>query len=100
VSGRSRTARRSSSTQSGTDAMISDVSPMGTFCSVMKRIEFAPGSSSPTTETEASSALLTLSAVGPRLHAMNASISPPAIVKRTPAPNVPGMVSPASSIPR
>jgi len=80
--------------------MISEVRPIGTFCSVTKRIEFAPGRSRPTTAAEASSARRTLSVPRPRRHAMNPSISSPAIVKRTPAPKRPGIVSPASSIPR
>lgn len=99
-SGRSLAARRSSSTQSGIAAMISEVSPIGTFCSVTKRIEFAPGSSRPTTPAESSSDRRTLSVARPRRQAMNPSIRRPAIVKRTPAPKRPGIVSPASSIPR
>ena len=58
-SGRSPTDSRNSRTQSGTEAMISEVSPIGTFCSVTKRIELAPGSSSPTSAAAANSARLT-----------------------------------------
>jgi len=99
-SGRSLAARRSSSTQSGIAAMMSEVSPIGTFCSVTKRIEFAPGKRRPTTAAEASSVRRTISVPEPRRQAMNPSIRRPAIVKRTPAPKRPGIVSPASSIPR
>ena len=80
--------------------MISEVSPIGTFCSVTNRIELAPGSSRPTTAAESSSARPILRVPGLRRQAMNPSISSPAIVKRTPAPKKPGIVSPASSIAR
>jgi len=80
--------------------MIREVSPIGTFCSVMKRIEFAPGSSSPTTADEASSRRVRRSRAGPRRQAMKPSINSPAAVKRTPAAKVAGIVSPTSSIPR
>ena len=71
-SGRSPAARRNSSTQSGTEAMISEVSPIGTFCSVMKRIEFAPGSSRPISAADASSARRTFRAARPRRQSTSA----------------------------
>jgi hypothetical protein len=80
--------------------MISEVSPIGTFCSVTKRIEFAPGSSSPTRAADASSTRRTLSAPSPRRQITSPNTISPTIVKRTPAPNSAGIVSPASSIPR
>ena len=99
-SGRSPAARRNSRTQSGTEAMISEVSPIGTCCSVMKSTEFAPGSSSPISAAEASSARRILRARSPRRQITSPQTISPTRVKRTPAPNSAGIVSPASSIPR
>ena len=54
---RSRAASRSTTTQSGTEAMISDASPVGTFRSAKKSTAFAPGSSAPITMHETSARL-------------------------------------------
>jgi hypothetical protein len=66
----------------------------------MKRSEFAPGRRRPTRAHDASSGRERRRWLPPFRHAMNPRSSPPASVKRTPAANVGGIVSDASSIPR
>ena len=80
--------------------MISEASPIGTWRSVRKSNELAPGSSTPTTAEAAASALVSRSAAVPRRQATIPSMSVPAIRKRVPAAKNGGIVSPASSIPR
>ena len=45
--GRSPPANRSTTTSSGTDAITSEASPIGTSCSATKSSAFAPGRSTP-----------------------------------------------------
>ena len=65
---RSRVSR-STTTQSGTEAMISDASPVGTLRSAKNRIAFAPGSRHPIS-THASAARRDVRNVPPRASTM------------------------------
>jgi hypothetical protein len=98
--GRSPPAMRRQTTISGTEAMISEATPVGTSCSATKRMAFAPGRSSPISTAEASSARVTRNASRPRLHHTTTAITPPASRKRVETAKNEGMVSPATLIPR
>ena len=91
---------RRSTTQSGTEPMTSDASPVGTCRSAMKRSPFALGSSAPTSTQDASSRGAMRSTCRPRRHAVKPNIRSAAATKRVPTANIGGIVSPASSIPR
>ena len=95
---RSRPTRRSTTTQSGTEAMISEASPVGTLRSAKNRTAFAPGSKAPIRMHESER---------PPRDAQRAAAQPddaehqrPAVMKRVEAANSGGIVSPAYAIPR
>ena len=90
---RSWPIRRSTTSQSGTDAMISDARPVGTLRSATKSTAFAPGSRQPTITTEAS-ACRDMRNDPPRAFTITA-ISAPAVMKRVEAAKSGGIVSPA-----
>ena len=91
--GRCSCVSRSTATQSGTEAMINDASPVGTSRSAKKRIEFAPGSRQPITR-HASSARRGTRSDPPRANTTAAMIAPDAM-NRVDAANITGIVRPA-----
>ena len=95
---RSRPARRSTTTHRGTEAMISEASPVGTFRSAKKSTALAPGRSAPMTMHEIR-ARRVIRSVPPRM-CTTIAINPPATMKRVEAANSGGIVSPAYAIPR
>ena len=95
---RSRPASRSTTTQSGTEAMISEASPVGTLRSATNRTAFAPGSNAPIRMHETSARRVMRSE--PPRRRTTPNISTPAVMKRVDAANSGGIVSPAYAIPR
>ena len=89
---------RSTTIHSGTDAMISDASPVGTSRSAKNSTAFAPGSKMPIT-THETSARRGMRRDVPRSATIPA-ISRPAVMKRVDTANSGGIVSPAIAIPR
>ena len=98
--GRSPVTVRSSTIQSGTDAISSEARPIGTSRSATNSIAFAPSRSTPTNIAARSSFLPTRKGARPWRSVTQPAISTPARRNRTPAANTGGIVSPASSIPR
>jgi len=85
---------------SGTEAMISDATPVGTVRSATKRMPFAPGSRRPISAAHASSFFVMRSAARPRRSATIAASSAPAIRNRHETAVNAGIVSPATLMPR
>src|SRR4051812_47896197 len=95
---RSCPTRRRTTTHSGTDAMISDASPVGTLRSAKNNTAFAPGSRIPITMQEPT-ARREMRSVPPR--SMTTSvINAPAAMKRVAAAKSGGIVSPVTAMPR
>ena len=90
---RSCPASRSTTSQSGTDAMISEARPVGTFRSAKKSTAFAPGSRQPTI-TQAMNARRGIRSDPPRALTTSA-INAPAAMNRVDAAKSGGIVSPA-----
>ena len=90
---RSPPASRRTTSQSGTEAMIRDASPVGTFRSAKKRTAFAPGSRIPMITTERI-ARREIRSVPPR-SSTTPAISAPAVMKRVDAAKSGGIVLPA-----
>src|SRR5436305_3269205 len=90
---RSRPASRNSTIHNGTDAMISDASPVGTLRSAKNRTAFAPGSRQPIS-TQASAARRETRSVPPLASTMTAMIVPE-VMKRVDAAKSGGIVRPA-----
>ena len=95
---RSWPASRSTTSQSGTEAMISEASPVGTLRSAKKRTAFAPGSRQPTM-TQEPRARRDMRSEPPRAVTISA-ISVPAVMKRVETAKSGGIVSPAYAMPR
>jgi hypothetical protein len=98
--GRSPPARRSSTTSSGTEAMMSDATPVGTVRSETKSRPLAPGRRRPISAAHASSRRVIRRARRPCRQATIAAMRAPARMNRAETALNAGMVSPATLIPR
>ena len=95
---RSRPASRRTTTHSGTEAMISEASPVGTSRSAKKSTAFAPGRRKPIRMHEPSARRETRSC--PPRSRTTSTIRLPAAMKRVDAAKSGGIVSPVTAMPR
>ena len=98
--GRSPVVDRRTTSQSGTDAKISEASPIGTRRSATNSSAFPPISRKPQRTVDPALVQPSLNGVVPWRASNQPLSTTPTVVNRMPAAKSGGIVSPASSIPR
>ena len=98
--GRSPVLERSTTSQSGTEAKISEASPIGTRRSATNSSALPPIRRKPQSTVEPARTQPSLNGVVPCRARSQPHSTTPTVVNRIPAARIGGIVSPASSIPR
>ena len=98
--GRSPVLERRTTSQSGTDAKISEASPIGTRRSATNSSAFPPIRRKPQRTVDPARVQPSLNGVVPCRASSHPLSTTPTVVNRIPAARIGGIVSPASSIPR